>query len=216
MSELIDYVKKHDYIHRKEYFIDDDLKELANKYKRDVFVKELSSLVPIYSELGNLNIVLNLCFIINQAIIGDLFNSEIIHELFYQSHVTDEEYNDFKYRVRKEKNEIISCVYKITCKENGKFYIGSTTDLIKRRIVHRFELRFHRHFNRFLQADFERFGDDNFKFSIIEQVGKSCSRISLYKLEQKYMDELNPDYNIIRIVTYPSKKNKKHKKRKPY
>ena len=48
--------------------------------------------------------------------------------------------------------EIISGIYKITNKVDGKFYIGSSKNLHKRWLSHRSELRRNHHCNQHLQS----------------------------------------------------------------
>jgi hypothetical protein len=212
MEKLEKYLNSHGYISTENFFMDDHMNEfIKSNFSRDEMIIELSKLMAIYSELGNYNLIYNLTVIIRECIHGNLFNKEIIHEIFERNFITSDDYEEFKRRVFKEDNEVISCVYKITCKANGKFYIGSTNDLIKRRIIHRFELKFERHFNKFLQADFDLYGDENFVFKVVERVSSLVTRNDLYKLEQKYMDELNPQYNIIRKVTYKNSDKVKFK-----
>jgi len=212
MEKLEKYLNNHHYINSREFFIDDHMNDFIKaNYTRDEIISNISKLIPVYAELGYYDLIYNLSHILQSVMYGNIFNKEIIHEIFERSFITSDDYEDFKRRVFKEDNEVISCVYKITCKANGKFYIGSTNDLIKRRIIHRFELKFERHFNKFLQADFDLYGDENFIFKVVERVSSLVSRNDLYKLEQKYMDELNPQYNIIRKVTYKNSDKAKFK-----
>lgn len=212
MEKLKKYFTAHGYIGAQNFFIDDETKEfIRNNFTRQQAIIDLSKLLSFYSEYGNYDLIYNLTMLISECIHGYTFNKEVIHEIFDRDYVTDEDCQEFKRRVYRENNEVISCVYKITCKTNGKFYIGSTNDLIKRRIIHRFELKFGRHANKFLQTDFNLHGDENFVFKVVERVSSLVNRNDLYKLEQKYMDELNPEYNIVRKVTYRNSNKSKHK-----
>ena len=212
MEKLEKYLNNHHYINSREFFIDDHMIDfIKSNYTRDEIISDISKIIPVYAELGQYCMVYNLSSILQSVMYGNIFNNEIIHEIFERSFITSDDYEEFKRRVFKEDNEVISCVYKITCKANGKFYIGSTNDLVKRRIIHRFELKFERHFNKFLQADFNLYGDENFIFKVVERVSSLVGRNDLYKLEQKYMDELNPEYNIIRKVTYKNAEKSKFK-----
>lgn len=62
-----------------------------------------------------------------------------------------------------------SGIYAIENKENNRIYIGSSTDLNKRRIEHKFKLSNGVHHNPELQADWEEYGSKNFKFYCIEE-----------------------------------------------
>lgn len=61
-------------------------------------------------------------------------------------------------------------VYKITCLPTSKSYIGSTTDLRKRKYWHWGDLRANRHHNRHLQYAWNKYGVGCFTFEVIELV----------------------------------------------
>lgn len=90
-----------------------------------------------------------------------------------------------------------SGVYKIRNVKNNKIYIGSTIGkLIKRCIGHRTQLRYNIHANRHLQRAWNKWGEENFEFSILE----SCSKNKTIEREQHYMDTLKPNYNILKFA----------------
>lgn len=91
--------------------------------------------------------------------------------------------------------EKISGIYKIINKTNGKYYIGSSSNIIHRWIEHKCYLRKNKHVNNYLQNSWNKYGEDNFEFVIIEKVPKE----KLIEVEQKYLDE---------IKNLPNKKNK--------
>lgn len=85
-------------------------------------------------------------------------------------------------------------VYRIYNIVNGKFYIGSTTwSFQKRWRTHRNQLRKNRHNNPHLQYSWNKHGESNFIFEIIE----SCDKSKCFQREQHYIDTLNPQYNIL-------------------
>lgn len=85
----------------------------------------------------------------------------------------------------------IKCgVYKITCIPNGKIYIGSSKNIDKRWNEHIYELNNHRHCNMFLQEDWDKYGQSEFKFEVIEET-EECNR---FEIEQEYIDEFRPYY----------------------
>jgi len=89
-------------------------------------------------------------------------------------------------------------VYKIKNLINNKCYIGSTTKLLKYRcITHRCHLRYNRHTNQHLQNAWNKYGENNFEFSIIEL----CQPNKCLDREQHYIDILNPEYNILQFST---------------
>lgn len=59
-------------------------------------------------------------------------------------------------------------IYEIKNLKTGTRYIGSTNDFKKRQTKHFKDLRTGKHVNSHLQADFNAYGEENFKFSILE------------------------------------------------
>ena len=87
-------------------------------------------------------------------------------------------------------------IYKIKNLINNKCYIGSTTGLLKYRcITHRYHLRYNRHTNQHLQNSWNKYGENNFEFSIIEL----CQPDKCLDREQYYIDTLKPEYNILQF-----------------
>lgn len=84
-----------------------------------------------------------------------------------------------------------SGIYKIENKINGKLYVGSTVNFTRRWWKHRALLRHGKHPNSHLQASWDKYGEDAFSFSIVEQ----CLNDSLLSREQFYIDKLRPAYN---------------------
>lgn len=85
-----------------------------------------------------------------------------------------------------------SGIYKITNKINGKFYIGSSKDLVRRRKDHFRLLKKGINHSVLLQRAVNKYGLDNFVFEILVE----CSEELLFIIEQKLVDELKPEYNI--------------------
>jgi group I intron endonuclease len=84
-------------------------------------------------------------------------------------------------------------VYHIVCTVNGKRYIGGTSNIRLRSQVHQSALRKQRHANKALQSDWNKFGADAFVFEALEYCAND--RVALSALEQKYCNELHPEYN---------------------
>lgn len=82
-------------------------------------------------------------------------------------------------------------VYKICNKVNGKIYVGSSNNIKVRWAKHKALLRHHYHPNSHLQAAWDKYGEENFEFSLIE----SCSVEKLLIREQFFIDTLKPEYN---------------------
>lgn len=62
-------------------------------------------------------------------------------------------------------------IYKIECVVNGKIYIGSTTVCFKKRFKkHKQRLRHDYHENNYLQNEWNKHGEENFIFDVIENI----------------------------------------------
>lgn len=66
-------------------------------------------------------------------------------------------------------------IYKIRNVTNDKFYVGSTTDTRERFRTHRSRLRNNRHHSPYLQAAWNKHGEDCFKFEVVEIVPEGAS-----------------------------------------
>ena len=87
----------------------------------------------------------------------------------------------------------LSGIYSITNIESGKIYIGSSVNMHKRKISHFNTLRNNKHRNRHLQYSFNKYGESAFFFDVVEY----CPAELLIECEQKWLDFINPDYNIM-------------------
>jgi len=85
-----------------------------------------------------------------------------------------------------------SGIYKITNLINNKIYIGSAVNFRERKNGHLHRLRKNKHHSQYLQRSYNRHGEENFKFEILECVE---NKEDLIKREQYYIDALNPHYN---------------------
>lgn len=79
-----------------------------------------------------------------------------------------------------------SCVYKITCLKNNKFYIGSSIDINRRFYEHKKDLNENKHSSKYLQRCWNKYGKENFKFEIIETINDIKQ---LLIREQWYLDD---------------------------
>src|SRR5262245_60899127 len=77
-----------------------------------------------------------------------------------------------------------SGVYQIRCVPTGKIYVGSAVNLWERWYRHRRALRRSEHGNRYLQAAWSKYGEENFTFEILELVDVS----HLMEAEQEWID----------------------------
>lgn len=83
---------------------------------------------------------------------------------------------------------VISGIYKISNTENGKFYIGSSKNIVKRWNEHKWALKNNRHRNRPMQSAYNKYGADVFIYEVIEVVNDIEQ---LRNIEQKYINSLN-------------------------
>jgi len=78
-------------------------------------------------------------------------------------------------------------VYKIINKIDGKIYIGSSLDLKRRFKEHKSHLKRDKHCNRYLQRAWNKYGEDNFEFIILNSF-ESIECKDLLILEQEQID----------------------------
>ena len=82
-------------------------------------------------------------------------------------------------------------IYKIKNLKNKKCYYGSSKNIEKRWRTHLNNLKNGKHHNIHLQRSWDKYGEDNFVFEVVEE----CDETHLLELEQKYLDS-NPEFNI--------------------
>ena len=107
--------------------------------------------------------------------------------------------NNFQF-MKLEWIKTICGIYVIKNKINGKFYIGSSDDIRHRWYEHSYKLKRNKHNNTHLQNAWNKYGENNFEFLIVER----CNNEDLLTREQHYIDELQPfkenGYNICDIA----------------
>ena len=84
-----------------------------------------------------------------------------------------------------------SGIYSIKNNINNKIYIGSTIDIGRRWANHLNELRRGCHHNTYLQNAVEKYGLENFSFTVIE----FCDKQDLISTEQFFIDSYKPFFN---------------------
>ena len=89
-------------------------------------------------------------------------------------------------------------VYKIINIVNNKYYIGSSKDIDFRIHKHFLELKGNRHKNKHLQSAYDKYGENNFRYIILEL----CDIEDLICKEQFYINSGNWDmmYNKTRVA----------------
>lgn len=95
---------------------------------------------------------------------------------------------------------ITAGIYAIKNTLNNKMYIGSTACFKNRWRRHRQCLRGNYHHSPHLQSSYNKLGESRFVFIVLEE----CENIreTLILLEQKYMDELQPEYNVRKTAQF--------------
>jgi predicted GIY-YIG superfamily endonuclease/DNA-binding MarR family transcriptional regulator len=96
-------------------------------------------------------------------------------------------------------------IYKITCKVNGKIYIGSSADCEKRFRQHVNQLNRGKHHNSHLQRAWDKYGEENFIFEVIERIN---DKDKLIEREQYWIDHTKccdekVGYNISAVAGTP-------------
>jgi group I intron endonuclease len=88
-------------------------------------------------------------------------------------------------------------IYKITNAVTNKKYVGSTIGKVNRRWnIHKSQLRNKKHGNKYLQRSWDKYGEHNFIFEVIEQ----CLDDAVTVREQYYKDLLAAEYNLAPIT----------------
>jgi len=90
-----------------------------------------------------------------------------------------------------------SGIYQIRNLKNNNIYIGSTNDFDIRWKRHRHALRKSDHWNPYLQNAWNKYGEESFVFEILERF---FHKSFLIELEQYYIDNLEPEYNVAKIA----------------
>jgi group I intron endonuclease len=94
-------------------------------------------------------------------------------------------------------------IYKITNKINGMVYIGESLDIERRWAEHKADLDSNKHHSRKLQKDWNKYGEDNFIFEVIEELNQeyssSLKKLISLALEDRYIkqyDSIENGYNV--------------------
>jgi len=66
-----------------------------------------------------------------------------------------------------------SGIYMCTCKTTGKAYMGLSNDVKLRKTQHLSELRYNYHYNKYLQHAFNKYGENDFTWTILEYCDES-------------------------------------------
>jgi group I intron endonuclease len=105
----------------------------------------------------------------------------------------------------------MNAVYRIVNRINGKFYVGSSSEYEKRKRSHLRLLRKGTHHNKPIQEDFDKHGEDNFYFEVLEKYDV-INRDDLFEVEQEYITNSDKEllYNLYENafgMSYKGEKN---------
>ena len=93
--------------------------------------------------------------------------------------------------------EGVQCgIYKILNIVNNKFYIGSSVNIGCRKSSHLHKLKKNKHSSPYLQNSYNKYGEMNFKSEVLEL----CNRDYILEMEQRYIDNLLPEYNMCPVA----------------
>ncbi|WP_234941415.1 NUMOD3 domain-containing DNA-binding protein [Bacillus altitudinis] len=81
----------------------------------------------------------------------------------------------------------MNAVYRIINKHNGKYYIGSSSNFLKRKRSHFNMLRRGAHHNKPLQADYNKHGEGCFLIEVLKIYDEKTTRKELFEKEQDYI-----------------------------
>lgn len=104
-----------------------------------------------------------------------------------------------------------SGIYKIINTQNNKCYIGSSVNIRKRCREHIIRLKNKSHPNQYLQNSFNKHGEVNFIFELVEDV---LDINDLLIREGYFISSLNPQYNLAKLDLQGFKKLSEETKRK--
>lgn len=99
------------------------------------------------------------------------------------------------------KTEMTTGIYSITNTQNGRQYIGSSSNVEARWEDHRYWLDRGEHINQHLQSSWKKYGRGSFRFDLIEE----CKESELLRRERYYIRRCPDRYNVI-IPTIPSRR----------
>ena len=78
-------------------------------------------------------------------------------------------------------------IYLIENKTNNKKYVGSSIEINVRIMKHKYSLRRNYHANNYLQNSYNKYGEDNFEFSVLTL----CDETELIDKENYYINKFN-------------------------
>lgn len=96
-------------------------------------------------------------------------------------------------------------IYKIINVKNNKFYVGSAVNFTKRKRRHWWALRSKRHANKYLQAAWDKYGEDSFVFVIVEELKEGADILAAENVWLKEHVGKDYCYNLGSDATAPTR-----------
>lgn len=87
-------------------------------------------------------------------------------------------------------------VYSITNIKTGKVYIGSSKNINERWWRHKYDLKLNKHSNRHLQRSYNKYGENAFRFQVIEY----CEESERHSLEENYINAYKKHQEVYNIA----------------
>lgn len=94
---------------------------------------------------------------------------------------------------------MISGIYLISSLHNNKYYVGQAINIKRRFNEHLSKLRTDKHYSKYLQRHFNKYGESDLVFSILEIVDNP-NKYNLSEREQYWIDTLKPEFNYCVVV----------------
>nr|DAI37852.1 MAG TPA: intron associated endonuclease [Caudoviricetes sp.] len=92
-----------------------------------------------------------------------------------------------------------SGIYRIYCKSEDKSYIGKSINIEERWKQHLYELKKGNHINNKLQKVFNKYGKDNFEFSILKEIDDYYEIAYYESYYAEKFNAFNKGYNIAKL-----------------
>ena len=94
----------------------------------------------------------------------------------------------------------IAGIYTITNKISGIIYVGQSVDYKKRWAEHKYKLRANIHVNAYLQSAWNKYGEENFEFALLEIVEGDNLKQLLYEREDYWIRHFNSKQRLYNAV----------------
>ena len=98
-------------------------------------------------------------------------------------------------------------IYRIYCKSEDKSYIGKSINIEERWKIHLNELKKGKHHNKKLQKVFNKYGIDDFEFSILKEVNDYYEITYYESYYAEKFNSFNNGYNIAKLFSSQDIKN---------